>query len=69
MKYKPKSKAWFIKRIGKKVYRDDIECCDQCSKNYENGLIVSDEQHADYLSMIDHDFALEGIYFNYRDKK
>jgi hypothetical protein len=69
MKYKPKPKSWFMKRIGKRIYSDDIKCCSQCSKNYKNGLIVSDERHADYLSMIDHHFAFEGIYFNYRDKK
>lgn len=80
MKYKPKPKSWFMKRIGKRIYSDDIKCCSQCRtivllscrlnhKNYKNGLIVSDERHADYLSMIDHHFAFEGIYFNYRDKK
>lgn len=69
MKYKPKTKRWFIKRIGKRIYRDHHKCCNHCDEAFENGLIVIDRQHADYLASIDHDLANEGIYLNYRDTK
>lgn len=68
--YKPKSKAWFTKRIGKRIFRDETSCpCDHCKKVYENGLMIYDEQHADYLAAIDADYAAEGHYMNYRDNK
>jgi hypothetical protein len=73
--YTPKTKEWFMDRIGKKIYRDsqcikDKEhCCASCKDVFDNGLIVRDESHADYLAMIDMDFGAEGIYSNYRDAK
>lgn len=75
--YKPQTKQWFMERIGKRIYRDNqcstkgrnVHCCLHCKEVFDNGLIVSDEMHADYLAEIDADFANEGIYSNYRDKK
>lgn len=68
--YKPRNKQWFLDRIGKRIYRDKLSCdCDTCNNNEAHGLIVCDELHANYLSMIDHDYALEGTYCNYRDKQ
>lgn len=75
MDYTPKTREWFSERIGKRIYRDSQclkdkeECCETCKHISENGLIVADEFHAGYLSDIDHDFASEGIYSNYRDTK
>lgn len=68
--YKPKSIEWFKDRIGKKIYRDKLSCpCETCEVNGIHGLIVEDELHANYLSMIDADFAAEGTFCNYRDIK
>lgn len=68
--YIPKTKEFFIERIGKRIYRDkQIHCCTHCDDVGENGLIVMNEQHADYLAMTDTEFANQGIYSNYRDKK
>jgi len=73
--YTPKTKEWFIERIGKKIFRDrqclrdEEDCCATCRNVRENGLVIADEEHAKYLAMIDCDFAVEGIYSNYRDEK
>lgn len=75
MKYTPKTKEWFIERIGKRIYRDtqclknEEDCCTTCKDVSKNGLVVADVLHAEYLSSIDADFAVEGIYSNYRDIK
>jgi len=72
MNYTPKSKEWFIDRIGKRIYRDmqgKKDCCGTCGTVRNEGLIVHDEMHADYLWMTDHGFSTEGIFSNYRDEK
>jgi hypothetical protein len=68
-KYQPKDKEWFLARIGKKVYRDYRKCCGHCDDVAKNGLKVMDEQHVEYLVMNDLDFAIDGVYLNYRDNK
>ena len=61
---------WFTNRIGKKIFRDDDGCgCKSCNNVVENGLIVFDESHAQYLEMIDNEFWACGTKLNYRDKK
>lgn len=72
MTYTPKTKEWFKERIGKRIYRDcqnpdHDEKCPTCKKVTESGIVVLDEQHADYLATVDSEFAAEGIYSNYRD--
>lgn len=71
MKYTPKTKEWFVERIGKRIYRDSTHCvgCRGCENVENNGLIVGDEEHAEYLATIDSDFAWERVYCNYRDEK
>ncbi len=69
MNYKPKTKQWFLDRIGKRIYRDSQGfCCAVCGEVVARGLIVEDKQHAEYLEMIDHNFGAEGKFSNYRDK-
>lgn len=74
-KYTPKNKEWFVERIGKRIYRDSQclkdkeQCCETCKDVFENGLVVADEMHADYLACVDSDFGAEGIMSNYRDEK
>jgi len=70
MNYIPKSKKWFIARIGKRIYRDALgKCCATCDDVEKNGLIIYDEMHADYLAGADYSFGAEGHYCNYRDTK
>ncbi len=65
-----KSLKWFRSNIGKRVYRDDNKCsCGVCKDVLENGLIITNEQHADYLHMVQYDYYNEGIKLNYRKKK
>lgn len=43
-------KQWFIDRIGKRVYRGSISCtCESCQKVEKEGLVISDNDHANYL--------------------
>jgi len=59
-----------MQRIGDRIYRDSGNCyCKTCKDNIKNGLIVRNEEHAEYLSQIDSEFAACGTYLNYRDKK
>lgn len=47
---KLKSQQDFIDNIGKRVYRNKGTChCLTCAKVFEEGLIISDKQHAGYL--------------------
>lgn len=44
------SEQWFIDRVGKRIYRHtDTKCCDTCQKVLEEGLIVANKVHAQYL--------------------
>ncbi len=64
------SRKWFKKRIGKRIYRDSSTCtCNHCKNVEENGLIIHDKIHAGYLYCTQCDFASEGVFLNYRDKK
>lgn len=70
MPYTPKTKEWFIERIGKKIYRDDQGCpCHLCWEGTIMGFKVSDNVHAQYLAEVDAEYGFEGIYSNYRDVK
>lgn len=71
MNHKGKTLKWFTNRIGKRVYRDHTptRCCDACDNVANNGLVITDEQHAWYLHATEQDFGAEGIFLNYRDKK
>lgn len=68
--YKPKPLQWFLDRIGKKVYRDVLECdCASCREVEKDGLLITNETHASYLCAIDQEFWAEGVKCNYRDEK
>lgn len=58
-----------MERIGKRIFRDHHDCCTHCTEVFNDGLIVADEQHADYLASTDVDFAVEGFELNYRNIK
>lgn len=56
-------KQWFIDRIGKRVYRVKSLCdCEGCRTAYENGVIITDESHANYLYDCEREWGL--IYYD-----
>lgn len=61
---------WFIERIGKRVYRNETSCqCIVCKGVAENGLIIHDKMHADYLYDCESESNGEGIPLRYFDTK
>jgi hypothetical protein len=66
----PKREQWFIDRIGKTVYRNKTSCdCSICTKNYKNGLIIKDKDHAIYLYDCECEYNIEGNPLKYFDTK
>lgn len=46
----PHKLSRFLTRIWKKVYRDAGSCdCATCREVEKNGLVIADEDHANYL--------------------
>jgi hypothetical protein len=65
-----KSENWFKDRIGKRIYRDATTCkCHTCNDIVENGMIIHDEFHADYIAEWDALYKMDGVDLRYRDKK
>ncbi len=58
---------WFKSKIGKRIFRNQIECCPTCDRISEEGIIVHDENHSRYLFEIQNDFMADGIDMNYRE--
>ena len=51
---------WFIDRIGKRVYREDVSCqCDSCKSGTMHGVFVNDKMHAHYLCDISGETDIE----------
>lgn len=64
------SLQWFKDRIGKRIFRNANDCgCNSCKDVYKNGIIVSDEFHAEYLAIIDNDYEACGVKLNFRDNE
>lgn len=62
-----KTKEDFISAVGLRVFRDNSLClCPSCEDVFKNGIVVKDEQHAQYLFDIQNEFAAEGIHLNFR---
>jgi len=61
---------WFLDRIGKVVFRNKTTCqCATCNDVYENGLIIHDEMHADYLQNCEAEYTVEGYPLQYFDTR
>lgn len=59
------TEQWFKNRIGKKVFRDAVDCkCDTCEQGTVDGIKITDKQHSTYLYDVQCDMGI-----NYRDKK
>lgn len=68
-----KRKQWFLDRVGKKVYRDKSFCeCSVCKRVEDNGVFISDSNHALYLldiESISQDPSESSHPIKYRDEK
>ncbi len=62
-------KSWFLRRIGERVFRNDTFCCKHCNDIYQNGIIIHDEMHADYLICTEAEYNFEGFPLKYFDTK
>ena len=57
--------GWFLKRVGKRVYRNDNGCgCATCTAIARFGFVIKSMDHARYLALHQDEMGLE-----YRDKK
>jgi hypothetical protein len=64
------NKEWFLARVGEIVFRDTDGCnCPTCKNIIENGILIRDEEHAEYMFEIQNELGAEGIELNYRDTK
>lgn len=60
---------WFAARIGQRLYRPNTNCCEFCTKVYEEGIIVTDEYHANYLAEMEAAYSHDGIPIQYFDTR
>ena len=61
---------FFLDRVGKRIYRDDDGCpCADCKRIVENGVRIMTKLHARYLFDVQLEYAIEGVFLNYRDNK
>jgi hypothetical protein len=61
---------WFRSKIGQRLYRNETSCqCGVCKNVAENGLIVNDQFHADYLYDCEAESNGEGYPLRYFDTK
>jgi hypothetical protein len=61
---------WFKARVNRRIFRDASGCpCHECADIVENGLIIRDLDHAEYLYCTQNEFANDGCMLNYRDYK
>ncbi len=51
---------WFLDRIGKTIHRNSYCNCPSCQQIMEHGLVIADEQHADYLAGFEAETHMEG---------
>lgn len=61
---------WFHSKVGMRLYRNDNRCdCPICQKVLENGLLVDDINHANYLYDSELDYTAGGHPLRYFDTK
>ena len=59
---------WFIDRIGKMVFRNSFGCnCEECKDVEVNGILISNEMQAIYLSDCEGQFPFSGNPIRYFD--
>jgi len=63
-------REWFRARVGMRVFRNVTNCdCPICKNVSEEGLIIDDKFHADYLYDIETEFTAERHPLRYFDTK
>jgi hypothetical protein len=60
---------WFIDKIGQRIYRNDVGCCKRCQEIAQEGLIVNDEMHANYLFDMEIAYQQDGAKLMYFETK
>lgn len=66
MKNKFHTLKWFLNRKGKRIYRGEVSCpCHTCKQGTQEGIVVGNKMHAEYLFMVEQDRNM-GI--TYRDE-
>lgn len=61
-------RKWFIDRIGKRVFRNDVSCqCEICQNISKLGLVINDYMQAEYLFDCEVEFTMEGVKLMYFD--
>lgn len=61
---------WFLDRVGKVIFRNETSCkCLVCAKVYENGLYLTDENHATYTYDFELVYNTEVLPLKYFDTK
>lgn len=59
---------WFIDRIGKRIYRNDVMCtCAACEGVYQEGITILDDTHAHWLSDVEIMYNTDGTPLKYFD--
>ena len=56
---KMNTQQWFTDRIGKRVFRILGLCqCQTCINAAKNGILIIDQQHADYLYLVSQELGI-----------
>ena len=57
---------FFLSHVGKRIFRTKNGCdCEICEEVYQNGLLILDTIHAEYLHDIEAEFQIEGTDLKY----
>lgn len=63
---------WFRAHIGQRLWRNNYCPCEICKSIYENGIVITDENEADYCYDNECDFTAGGDllrYFETREER
>jgi len=64
-----RTKEWFLERIGKRVYRTPVCPCTICTDIQKNGMIITDQKHAEYIYTVQADLRAEDLALLFFDTK
>ena len=61
--------TWFRCMVGRRLWRNNYCSCEVCKDVYENGIVISDENHADYCYDNECDYTGSGYPLKYFETK
>lgn len=61
--------AWFRRMINKRLWRNNYCPCEMCKDTYENGILITNQNHADYCYDNECDYAADGHPLKYFETK